>query len=93
MKYIFSYHVSIMKTKLVYVQYSICGKNYNVTAKKFDILPAEKVYLSFARFILGVHKRTTNLAVRGELGLVPLGVDIHKRANKYKDRLITQDSD
>jgi len=36
----------------------------------------EKVNLSFAKFVLGVHKKAQNTAVRGELGRLPLGIDI-----------------
>ena len=39
--------------------------------------------MSFTKFTLGVHKKAHNSAVCGELGRLPLGVDIIKRAFDY----------
>ncbi len=36
----------------------------------------EKVQLRFARFLLGVSNKTSNVGVRGELGLFPISIDI-----------------
>ena len=49
--------------------------------------PHETIMLSFARATMRVHKHTHNYAVRGELGIYPLGVDILARALKYKDHI------
>ena len=38
--------------------------------------PGEKVSLHYARFVLGVHKKTASLAIRGELGLYPVYIDM-----------------
>jgi hypothetical protein len=38
----------------------------------------EKIHLKFCKFILGVHKRTTNIAVLSELGRFPLYFNIIK---------------
>jgi hypothetical protein len=37
-----------------------------------DKPPTEQVALKFAKFLLGTHKRSSNLAVRGELALYPM---------------------
>jgi hypothetical protein len=38
----------------------------------------EKIHLKFCKFILGVHKRTTSIAVLSELGRFPLYFNIIK---------------
>ena len=49
------------------------SSNFNESLAKFE---SEKLNISFAKFILGVHKKAQNSAVRGELGRLPLGIDI-----------------
>ena len=51
------------------------GNNGKLEAT-FDKILCEKLNLSFSKFILGVHKKAQNSAVHGELGRLPLGVDI-----------------
>ena len=51
---------------------------------KFD---CEKLAVKFYKYILGVHKRTTNLAVYGDLGRTPLFIDIVCSIIKYFRRL------
>ena len=48
-----------------------------------DKLPAEKVLLNFNKYILGVNRKTTTAAVRGELGCFPLLVTMLPQAAKY----------
>ena len=51
-------------------------------------LSCEKLYLSFCRSILGVQKKSQNSAVRGELGMMPLGlVDIVANIINYQNHL------
>jgi hypothetical protein len=47
----------------------------------------EKIHLKFCKFILGVHKRTTNIAVLSELGRFPLYFNIIKGMLLYCYRL------
>ena len=47
----------------------------------------EKIHLKFCKFILGVHKRTTNIAVMSELGRFPLYFKIIKGMLFYWYRL------
>jgi hypothetical protein len=47
----------------------------------------EKLNLSFARYVLGVHKKAQNSAVRGELGRLPLGVHIIPASLNYLSHL------
>ena len=42
----------------------------------FSKLHCEKLRLKFCKFLLGVHKKSTNLAVQSELGRFPLHFDI-----------------
>ncbi len=45
----------------------------------------ELVQIGFAKHILGVHRKSTNLAVLGELGLYPLQLEMKNNAIKYYD--------
>jgi hypothetical protein len=47
----------------------------------------EKIHLKFCKFILGVHKRTTNIAVLSVLGRFPLYFNIIKCMLLYWYRL------
>ena len=51
-------------------------------------MDAEKVNLNFCKFILGVHRKTQNSAVRGELGRYPIALEAMYRAMKYHNRLV-----
>jgi len=50
-------------------------------------LPGENVCLQFARFALGVHRKTSNIAIRGELGLYPIYIDCVVNMCKYWQRV------
>ena len=43
----------------------------------------ELLQLKMAEIALGVHKKSNNMAIRGELGLYPLNIDIYIRIVKY----------
>ena len=43
----------------------------------------ELLQLKMAKIALGVHKKSNNMAVSGELGLYPLNIDIYIRMIKY----------
>ena len=43
----------------------------------------ELLQLKMAKIALGIHKKSNNMAVGGELGLYPLNIDIYKRMIKY----------
>ena len=43
----------------------------------------ELLQLKMAKIALGIHKKSNNMAVRGELGLYPLNIDIYIRMTKY----------
>ena len=49
--------------------------------------PIEKVNISMGKYVLGVNKKTTNLAVYGELGRYPFYIDIIISMIKYWARL------
>ena len=46
-------------------------------------LPAEKLHTKFCRYLLGVHRKSTNNAVRAELGRRPLLTLLLPHAAKY----------
>ena len=39
-------------------------------------MPCEKLHVKFLKYILSVHKKTTNMAVIGELGQLPIVIDV-----------------
>ena len=55
--------------------------------KGYNNLDCEKLAVKYYKYILGVHKRTTNLAVYGDLGMTPLFIDIVCTVIKYFRRL------
>lgn len=48
-----------------------------------DSLPQEKVVLDFSKYLLGLNKKSTNAAVRGELGMFPLLIRALAQSIKY----------
>lgn len=48
-----------------------------------DSIPQEKILLQFCKYILGVNRRTSNAATRGELGMFPLFTQIISQTAKY----------
>ena len=52
-----------------------------------------KVVLSFLRQLLGVHKKTSNLAILGETGKYPLSLKIYVHIFKYWSRLSTSENE
>ena len=43
----------------------------------FDDLHIEKLNVTFCKYLLGVNKKASNLAVKGELGRYPLYIDVN----------------
>jgi len=66
----------------------MCTKSIDKCLKKLEELQIERVYLSYAKHLLGVHKNTTTAAVPGELGLLPIGMDALKMCFKYRDHIV-----
>ena len=62
--------------------------NYNIL-KSYNNMPSEKQHLKFLKYVLSVHKRTSNEAVYGELGRYPLFIEIICTTVKYYHRLLT----
>jgi hypothetical protein len=48
--------------------------------------------LSLSRFLLGVHRKTSPLGIRGELGLYPLVIDIIGTIIMYEKHLMSEKS-
>ena len=55
--------------------------------KIFKNIEPEKLHIKFAKFILGVNRKSTNFAVMSELGRFPFYLDIIKNVLKYWHRL------
>ena len=57
-----------------------------------DMSPIEKLNIKLCKYILGVHKSSTNDAVRGELGRYPLLINILDHAVRYANRTDSLDN-
>ncbi|XP_071132876.1 uncharacterized protein [Mytilus edulis] len=66
---------------------SKCKKEDISFEKLYSGLPCEKLHIKFCKFILGVHKKTTNAAVLSELGRFPIYFNIIKGMLLYWYRL------
>ena len=55
--------------------------------------PIEKLNLKLCKFLLGVHRKSTNAAVRGELGRYPLLINILNLAIRYRERIFSLKND
>ena len=66
------------------------GKD-NFISKLFSNLKQEHVHLEFCKYILGVGKRSTSLAILGELGRYPLYIEIIISMFKYLKCLYTNE--
>lgn len=76
---------------------SICIFNKNESEFKLEKAYANfecaKTSIKFYKYILGVHKRSTNLAVYDELGRTPYFIDIICAIIKYFNRRKAMDDD
>jgi len=59
--------------------YSLCDK-----------IKIECINIKFCKFILGVHKRSSNAAVRSELGIFPIAIKLLSQAAKYFFRITSK---
>ena len=48
---------------------------------------SEKLNLKFCKYLLGVHRKSTNAAVRGEIGRYPLLISMLNLSARYHDRI------
>jgi hypothetical protein len=55
--------------------------------KNWDKTPIEKTHLKFCKLSLGINRKASNLAYRGELGKFPLLIPIIKRTLNYINHL------
>ena len=49
--------------------------------------PLEKLNVRFCKYLLGVHRKSTNDAVRGELGRFPLLISVLNNSHRYFNRI------
>ena len=57
----------------------------------FGNMPCDKLHIKFLKYVLGVHRKTTNVAVMGELGRYPIIINVFCDIVKYFERLISDD--
>ena len=63
--------------------HQIKESNFNDLCEKF---PIEKLNIKFCKYLLGVHWKASNLAVRGELGKFPLIIDCFFHSLRFWSR-------
>ena len=69
----------------------------NVKKEGFSIfdafcnMPCEKLHIKVLKYVLGVHRKTINVAVMGELGRYPIIINVFYVTVKYFERLISND--
>ena len=59
------------------------GTNLSDFEVNYEKFVPDKIQVKFAKYLLGVHKSATNIAVLGELGLYPLSVSALKSCVSY----------
>ena len=69
----------------------IWGISKPLNFKTWDQSPAEKVHLKFCKQYLGLNRKTSNLATRGESERFPIQILIMKKALKYFSYLCEKD--
>ena len=62
--------------------------DFKVNLNNIDLLPFEKVQNMIMKNILGVHGKTSNLALHAELGLYPLCFKVFKLMFKFYSRML-----
>ena len=67
----------------VWGPYYSLGMSEDNLVSKCDTLPAEKMFIKFCKYLLGVRQNATNHAVRGELGQLGLLTEILPISVKY----------
>ena len=55
--------------------------------------PIERLNVKLCKYLLGVHKKSTNNAVRGELGRYPLLINVLENSVRYYTRILNASSD
>ena len=63
--------------------------NHNTIWQYVDSLPIESLHIKFCKYTLGVNVKATNIAVMGELGRYPLGIDILVQMFKFHEHVQT----
>ena len=69
----------------------IWGISKPLNIKKWDQSPGEKIHLKFCKQYLGLNRKASNLATRGELGRFPMQIILMKKALKYFSYLCEKD--
>ena len=61
--------------------------------KRITTDPFERVHLKFIKWVLGVHKKTTNTACYGETGRAPISITVLNQALHYFARVMSKCGD
>lgn len=61
----------------------IWGAQLSIDHRQWDKGPTELFHIQFCKDILGVHRTSSNMACRAELGRFPLSIEVNKRASKF----------
>ena len=69
----------------------IWGISKALNFKKWEWSPAEKIHLRFCKQYLGLNRKASNLATRGELGRFRIQITLMKKALKYFSYLYDKD--
>ena len=72
-----------MTNEILLYNSEIWGAYVNKGFMKWDNTPTEKAHLKFCKLYLGVNRKASNIASRGELGKFPLLIPIFKRLFTY----------
>jgi hypothetical protein len=70
----------------------LSGRRHAYFESKYDSFVPNKTQMKFAKFVLGVHKSATNIAVLSELGLFPLSLCTIKATINYWLHLLSSNT-
>ena len=90
------YGLQIKFSMLLLLQYLLTERKFGKKFSKFDFekwdqTPIEKVHLRFCKIFLGLNRKASNFAVRGEMGRTPFQIIIIKKILKYNLYLNSKD--
>ena len=57
-----------------------------------ETAPAEKLHVSYLRYVLGTHKKSTKAAIMGETGRVPININALKTLIDFHNRIVWEET-
>ena len=61
----------------------IKGRDITNFESNYDTFVPNRIQIKYSKYVLGVHKSATNIAILGELGLYPLSLNALKSSVGY----------